>query len=108
MSAPVPTPWTLNFPPCPQWVPEDARMRNLQARKVAEEVVEALHAVDQWGGENVDGYIMELMDVVHAAETALREFPEDVLDAAKASAIEKNGRRGYYGERKEDIDADQP
>ncbi len=57
MSGTVPTPWTWNFPPCPQWVPESDGQRIRQARKVAEEVVEALHAVDQWGDENVSGYV---------------------------------------------------
>ena len=61
MSGTVPTPWTWNFPPCPQWVPESDGQRIRQARKVAEEVVEALHAVDQWGDENVSGYVMELV-----------------------------------------------
>ena len=97
MSGTVPTPWTWNFPPCPQWVPESDGQRIRQTRKVAEEVVEALHAVDQWGDENVSGYVMELLDVVHACETALREFPEDMLDAAKRKVVMKNYARGYYG-----------
>ena len=40
---------------------------------------------------------MELLDVVHACETALREVPEDMLDAAKRKVVMKNYARGYYG-----------
>lgn len=41
----------------------------------------------------------ELMDVIHAAETALRLLPfdESELDRIKRGVVEKNDRRGYYG-----------
>ena len=32
-----------------------------------------------------------------SCETALREFPEDMLDAAKRKVVMKNYARGYYG-----------
>lgn len=39
---------------------------------------------------------MELMDVINACETALREVPEDTLDSIKRATIRKNEERGYY------------
>lgn len=41
-------------------------------------------------------YTIELMDVIHACETALREFEPRHLDAAKMLVIRKNDDRGYY------------
>lgn len=42
-------------------------------------------------------YGMELMDVIHAAETALRmEFSENEVDNLKIATIVKNIKRGYY------------
>lgn len=43
-------------------------------------------------------YGMELMDVIHATETALRmEFGDDEVIALQLKVVEKNRRRGYYG-----------
>lgn len=42
-------------------------------------------------------YGMELMDVIHAAETALRmEFNDAEVDDLRDAVEEKNRRRGYY------------
>lgn len=42
-------------------------------------------------------YGMEIMDVIHAAETALRmEFSENEVDNLKIATIVKNIKRGYY------------
>lgn len=42
-------------------------------------------------------YGMELMDVIHAAETALRmEFTDAEVDGLSEAVEEKNRRRGYY------------
>ncbi|MCI8469338.1 MAG: hypothetical protein HFJ75_07645 [Eggerthellaceae bacterium] len=44
-------------------------------------------------------YGMELMDVIHSCETALRmEFDEDEAGAMRYLVIDKNWKRGYYGE----------
>ena len=44
-------------------------------------------------------YGMELMDVIHAAETALRmEFSDAEVVGLQLKVIEKNRGRGYYGE----------
>lgn len=42
-------------------------------------------------------YGMELMDVIHAAETALRmEFSDAEVDGLREAVEEKNRKRGYY------------
>lgn len=42
-------------------------------------------------------YGMELMDVIHAAETALRmEFNDAEVDDLRDAVEDKNRRRGYY------------
>lgn len=42
-------------------------------------------------------YGMELMDVIHATETALRmEFTEKEVEELQRRVIEKNRKRGYY------------
>lgn len=44
-------------------------------------------------------YGMELLDVIHAAETALRmEFGDEEVERLRDLVIRKNQRRGYYGE----------
>ncbi|MEC4272730.1 hypothetical protein VJ923_06130 [Adlercreutzia sp. R25] len=79
----------------------------------AEEVSEALggmkrcHEMAFTSNEDIDhdkakesrlAYGMELMDVIHAAETALRmEFEDEELDDLREAVIEKNRARGYYG-----------
>ena len=46
-----------------------------------------------------EAYGTELMDVIHAAETALRmEFSEEEVSRLRDKVIEKNSKRGYYGE----------
>ena len=41
--------------------------------------------------------VMELLDVIHACETMLRLFDNDVLvDAAHFEVVRKNDERGYY------------
>lgn len=43
-------------------------------------------------------YGMELMDAIHAAETALRmEFSDAEVVGLQLKVIEKNRKRGYYG-----------
>lgn len=46
-----------------------------------------------------EAYGMELMDVIHAAETALRmEFDDDDVYRLRERVIEKNAGRFYYRE----------
>lgn len=44
-----------------------------------------------------EAYGMELMDVIHAAETALRmEFNDAEVDDLRDAVEDKNRKRGYY------------
>lgn len=47
-------------------------------------------------GERI-AYGLEIMDVIHAAETALRiEFSDDEISMMRDAVEAKNRRRGYY------------
>lgn len=51
-----------------------------------------------------DAYGMELMDVIHAAETALRmKFDDSEVDQLRAAVEAKNRERGYYGEAEREV-----
>ena len=91
-----PTPWQWQFPPCPQWVPSNNRDRDEQVQSILREANEARTAFDEIWWNGMLPYVMELMDVIHACETALREFEPRHLDAAKMLVIRKNDDRGYY------------
>ncbi len=76
-----------------------------QAAKIFEEAYEAKSAQAFWcygngsGDEEADrtAYGMELMDVIHAAETALRmEFDDSEVDGLRDAVEDKNRKRGYY------------
>lgn len=82
-----------------------------QAEKVWDEAAEAFNSLrdglwDYDTGTRRDGmsdadrtaYGMELMDVIHAAETALRmEFTDAEAVKLQLAVIVKNNKRGYYG-----------
>jgi len=89
----------------------------VQAMYVSDEAREAFDALVCWEREKrelfvkaesatqekVDearwNYGMELMDVIHAAETALRmSFADEELEDLRQDVIEKNEKRGYYDE----------
>ena len=60
-----------------------------------DEAEEAVVAFEE--GESYERVVEELMDTIHAAESALRLFANEVdLDKAYAGVIEKNRARGYY------------
>lgn len=91
-----PTPWQWQFPPCRQWVPSNNRDRDEQVQSILREANEARTAFDEICWNGMLPYVMELMDVIQACETALREFEPRHLDAAKMLVIRKNDDRGYY------------
>lgn len=84
-----------------------------QLDKLREEVEEAVEAnCALYTLESTEGYFsdqaceaalrygMELMDVVHAAETALRiDFAECEIEGIRAEVEKKNRERGYYDEQ---------
>lgn len=68
-----------------------------QIIKIEEETDEVSRAYH--GNEGNIPYGVELMDVIHAAETALRmEFTDEEVEHLHALTIEKNRKRGYYGD----------
>lgn len=77
--------------------------------KIGEELLEASAALGAWDTcEPYEqrwiftrrDYGMELMDIIHACETALRmEFTDEEIDALHESVIEKNTARFYYQEQ---------
>ena len=88
----ISTPWEYKFPEITK--PEQMAK---QLQHVKAEVDEAIEAY-----VNEESYwmvAMELMDVIHAAETALRllNLNQYRMSGVKHSVIEKNDTRGYYG-----------
>lgn len=68
-----------------------------QIAKIKEEVEEASKAY--YSVDNEIPYGVELMDVIQAAETALRmNFSDSEVENLRILATEKNRKRGYYGE----------
>lgn len=68
-----------------------------QITKIGQELDEAREAC--FGSSGDADYGVELMDVIHAAETALRMvFNEAEVELLRQLCIEKNRKRGYYGE----------
>ena len=78
-----------------------------QADKIYEESLEGCGAqlsyemAERYGNPIIhkirENYGMELMDVIHAAETALRmEFDDAEVDGLREAVEEKNRERGYY------------
>lgn len=81
-----------------------------QAEKVWDEAAEAFNALrdglwdydagkrrEEMSEADRTAYGMELMDVIHAAETALlMEFDDNEVDGLREAVEEKNRRRGYY------------
>lgn len=67
-----------------------------QTQKVIEEAVEAFEEAKH---ADRDAMLVELLDTIHAVETALRRSyePEEV-EAGRLRVIEKNRARGFYGE----------
>lgn len=100
--------------------PAMARLKELsaeaQAVKIREEADEAFNALCdglwdcdtgeprvEMGEADRTAYGMELMDVIHAAETALRmEFSDAEVDGLREAVEEKNRRRGYYGKDRDE------
>ena len=99
MKKTIPTSWQWQFPPCEQWTPRELKSRSDQVAAIKRETFEMSDAGWEFscGKTGPYNYIEELMDVIHACETALREFPVEVLDDVKREVIAKNNDRGYYG-----------
>lgn len=65
--------------------------------KIGEELLEAV-ASYSCNYDTTEEYGIELMDIIHATETAMRMmFSDEEVEELRARVIEKNARRGYYG-----------
>jgi hypothetical protein len=89
--------YLFNFPPV-KFIPPEGLTRAGQADHIVEEAAE-LYA-EATSDEDVPPtrYIEELLDCIHACETALREFDREDIDRAAMAVIEKNKACGYYGD----------
>lgn len=83
--------WRWQFPPFKGEID-----MNEQLNHIIDEVYEAAERYE--AGDEL-GFMMELMDVIHAAETAMRQIdlPMGHFSATKRSVVRKNLNRGYYG-----------
>lgn len=73
----------------------------LQLQHVRDEATEAVQAYyEELPPEEV---AMELMDVIHAAETALRQLgmSDSELASVRMGVVVKNERRGYYAPKED-------
>lgn len=71
-----------------------------QIEKLKEELNEAIDAYYKNG--DVTAFGVELMNVIHTSETALRmNFNEKEAELLRQLTIEKNRKRGYYGEEED-------
>ena len=82
-----------NFPETKWEVGTDDLTRRGQADHIVQEAAEVFSAAEY---ESDEDYILELLDCIHACETALREFDKERIDKARQLVIEKNFARGYY------------
>lgn len=69
--------------------------RREQADQITQEAAEAFSAAER-GDEQA--YIIELLDCIHACETALAEFDDVSIAMAWQEVVNKNAERGYYAD----------
>lgn len=67
--------------------------RRGQADNIVQEAAEAFSAAES---DDERGFIVELLDCIHACETALSEFSEGEIGDAWQEVVYKNAERGYY------------
>ncbi len=89
--------YLFNFPPS-KFVPPEGLTRAGQADHIVEEAAEIYAEATREDQPSQERYIEELLDCIHACETALREFDPEDIDKGVAAVIEKNKARGYYGD----------
>lgn len=75
----------------PKLTAVDTYSKRQAHEKIGEELLEAVAA------RNANDYVMELLDIIHACETALRmTATEDEVMWVRDLVIKKNNERGYY------------
>lgn len=84
-----------NFYRFPKMAEIDLWAQCEQVEKLREEVEEVANVASR--EKDRIAYGVELMDLIHAAETALRmQFDDDEVDALALLCESKNRKRGYY------------
>lgn len=88
--------YVFNFPlsrfvcaNCPEYT------RRGQADQITQEAAEAFSAAER---DDEREYLVELLDCIHACETALSEFDAVEISEAWLEVVNKNAKRGYYDE----------
>lgn len=86
--------FVFNFP-LSRFAPSNAEgyTRRGQADQITQEAAEAFSAAES-GDERT--YVVELLDCIHACETALSEFDDALISDAWQEVVYKNAERGYY------------
>ena len=84
--------YVYNFP-ATIFVPKDFTGQVDETEHVVEEANEAMRAV--W--ESPARHVSELLDCIHACETALRSYDKGLVDTCCERVHDKNSLRGYYG-----------
>lgn len=101
-----------NFYRFPAMVKPDGWTVSDQLSKIEEETREAIQACGDYGYTQLTTgymseesqkarreYLMEVFDIIHATETLLRmEATDEEVKQLQQAVIEKNRKRGYYGE----------
>ena len=89
--------FVFNFP-LSRFAPDNSSdySRRGQADQITQEAAEAFSAAEK-GDERK--YLVELLDCIHACETALSEFDDAAIGDAWQEVVYKNAERGYYGEK---------
>lgn len=68
-----------------------------QVKKIATEAQEVSNAFH--GNEGQARVIEEVLDVLHACETYLRNQSQHLVNDIRNEVVEKNQKRGYYNEQ---------
>ena len=82
-----------NFPDTKFKIDGIEMTRRGQADQIVQEAAEIFSAAEK---ESDFEYVVEILDCIHACETALSEFDPDLVDQGREYVIDKNKRRGYY------------
>lgn len=92
----MPREFIFNFP-LSRFAPvnDDEYTRRGQADQITQEAAEAFSAAE---ADDEGRYIVELLDCIHACETALAEFDDSAISKAWWEVLNKNAERGYYDE----------
>lgn len=85
--------YRFNFPATRFVVGENELTRRGQADQITQEAAEVFSAAES--GDDV-AYIAEVLDCIHACETALREFDVMKINKLRVEVLRKNAGRGYY------------